>query len=148
MSDDRVVEEIVTKFLLDTCRVRRQFSKPAAEAAKPAMHCTQMASRPTRPHVETSELKTSMQEQHKSNFWKFQYTSFKKCTKSGTGCMNSTCGMTYAHVLHCSVHWTTQDDKCCFWLFHILYFHHKHIMFQHNTRWQTRFLTVNMSTFQ
>ena len=33
MNDERVVEEIVTKFLLNTCRLRPQFSKPAVQAA-------------------------------------------------------------------------------------------------------------------
>ena len=33
MNDERVVEEIVTKFLLNTCRLRPQPSKPAVQAA-------------------------------------------------------------------------------------------------------------------
>ena len=33
MNDERVVEEIVTKFILDTCRLRPQLNGPAAQAA-------------------------------------------------------------------------------------------------------------------
>ena len=33
MNDERVVEEIVTKFLLNTCRLRPQLSEPAVQAA-------------------------------------------------------------------------------------------------------------------
>ena len=33
MNDERVIEEVVTKFLLNTCRLRPQLSKPAAQAA-------------------------------------------------------------------------------------------------------------------
>jgi len=33
MNDERVVEEIVTKFLLNTCRLRPKFSRPAVQAA-------------------------------------------------------------------------------------------------------------------
>ena len=40
MNDERVIEEIVTKFLLNSCRLRPPFSKPAAEAA---MRCAQVA---------------------------------------------------------------------------------------------------------
>ena len=36
MDEDRDVEEIVTKFLLNTCRLRPQLSKPAVQAA---IHC-------------------------------------------------------------------------------------------------------------
>jgi len=40
MNDERVVEEIVTKFLLDTCRLRPQLSKPVVQAA---VSCGQIA---------------------------------------------------------------------------------------------------------
>jgi len=33
MDEERDVEEIVTKFLLNTCRLRRQLSMPAVQAA-------------------------------------------------------------------------------------------------------------------
>jgi len=33
MDDERIVEEIITKFLLNTCRLRPQLSKPAVQAA-------------------------------------------------------------------------------------------------------------------
>ena len=33
MDEERVVEEIVTKFLLNTCRLRSQLSWPAVQAA-------------------------------------------------------------------------------------------------------------------
>ena len=33
MNDERVVEEIVTKFLLNTCRLRTELSKHAVQAA-------------------------------------------------------------------------------------------------------------------
>jgi len=33
MNDERVVDEIVTKFLLNTCRLRPQISKPAVRSA-------------------------------------------------------------------------------------------------------------------
>ena len=40
MSDELVVEEIVTKFLLNTCRLHPQLTKPAIQAA---VHCSAMA---------------------------------------------------------------------------------------------------------
>jgi len=36
MNDERVVEDIVTKFLLNTCQLRPQLTRPAVEAA---IHC-------------------------------------------------------------------------------------------------------------
>jgi len=33
MNDERVVEEVITKFILNTCRLRPQFSQPAVMAA-------------------------------------------------------------------------------------------------------------------
>jgi len=44
MNDERVLEGIVTEFLLNTCRLRPQFSQPAVQAA---MHCVHAAA--TRP---------------------------------------------------------------------------------------------------
>ena len=41
MNDERVVEEIITKFLLNTTRLRPQFSKPVVQAA---MCCATVAS--------------------------------------------------------------------------------------------------------
>ena len=43
MNDEGVVEDIVTKFLLNSCRLRPQLNKPAAEAA---LRCALRASRP------------------------------------------------------------------------------------------------------
>jgi len=40
MNDERDVEAIVTKFLLNTCRLRPQLSKPAVGAV---MHCAELA---------------------------------------------------------------------------------------------------------
>jgi len=40
MNDERVVEEIVTKFLLNTCRLRPKLSQPGVQAA---VHCGQTA---------------------------------------------------------------------------------------------------------
>jgi len=40
MNDKRIVEEIVTKFLLNTCRLRPQLSEPAVQAA---VSCGQIA---------------------------------------------------------------------------------------------------------
>ena len=40
MSDERVVEEIVTKFLLDTCRPSPQLSKTAMQAATDCVQIT------------------------------------------------------------------------------------------------------------
>ena len=40
MDDERVVDEIVTKFLLNTCRLRPQLSRPAVMAV---MHCAALA---------------------------------------------------------------------------------------------------------
>ena len=34
MNDERAVEEIVTKFLLNTCRLRPELSQPAVQAAE------------------------------------------------------------------------------------------------------------------
>ena len=41
MNDERVVEEIITKFLLNTTRLRPQFSEPAVQAV---MYCAIAAS--------------------------------------------------------------------------------------------------------
>ena len=41
MNDERDVEEIVTKFLLNTCRLRPHYSRPAVEAAMSCMHIIQ-----------------------------------------------------------------------------------------------------------
>ena len=38
MSDERVLEGIVTEFFLNTCRLRPQFSQPAVEAAMSCVH--------------------------------------------------------------------------------------------------------------
>jgi len=48
MNDERVVEEIVAKFFLNTCRLRPQLSRPAVEAA---LHNVRMAA--TQPHHDT-----------------------------------------------------------------------------------------------
>jgi len=40
MDEDRDVEEIVTRFLLNTCRLRPQLSMPAVQAA---VHCSMVA---------------------------------------------------------------------------------------------------------
>jgi len=40
MDEERVVEEIVTKFLLNTCRLSPRLTKPAAEAA---VRCAEVA---------------------------------------------------------------------------------------------------------
>ena len=45
MNDERAVEEIVTKFLLNTCRLRPKFSEPAVLAA---VLCAGRSSRKTR----------------------------------------------------------------------------------------------------
>ena len=46
MNDEGVVEDIVTKFLLNTCRLRPQLSKPAVLTA---VRCAEMAhGRPNR----------------------------------------------------------------------------------------------------
>ena len=42
MNDERVVEEIVTKFLVNTCRLRPQLSRPALQAA---VYCAVVATR-------------------------------------------------------------------------------------------------------
>ena len=42
MNDERVLEEIVTKFLLNTCRLRPQLTRPTAEAV---MRCAEVAGR-------------------------------------------------------------------------------------------------------
>ena len=44
MSDERVVEETVTAFLLSTCRLRQKFSELAVQAA---LRCAQVATRQT-----------------------------------------------------------------------------------------------------
>ena len=49
MNDKRVVEEIVTEFLLDTCRLRPQLSQPAVQAA---MHCVLRVAAPAVEHAE------------------------------------------------------------------------------------------------
>ena len=43
MNDERVVDEIVTKFLLDTCQLCPKLSKATAQAA---VHCVVLATRP------------------------------------------------------------------------------------------------------
>jgi len=40
MNDERVVEDIVTKFLLNTCRLSTKLSRPAVQAA---FHCAWVA---------------------------------------------------------------------------------------------------------
>jgi len=40
MNDERVVEEIVTKFLLNTCRLRPKLSEAAVQAA---LRCGELA---------------------------------------------------------------------------------------------------------
>jgi len=40
MNDERVVEEIVTEFILNTCRLRPKFSQLAVEAALRSVDCT------------------------------------------------------------------------------------------------------------
>ena len=42
MNDERVLEGIVTEFLLNTCRLRQQLSRSAVEAA---MQCLQTAAK-------------------------------------------------------------------------------------------------------
>ena len=42
MNDKRVIEKIITKFFLNTCRLRPQFSKPAVVAT---VHCFQIAAK-------------------------------------------------------------------------------------------------------
>ena len=42
MNDERVVEKIVTQFLLKTCRLRPMLNKPAVQAA---VHCGEIAAR-------------------------------------------------------------------------------------------------------
>jgi len=39
MNDERVVEEIITDFFLNTCRLRPQLSRPAVQAA---LRCVQI----------------------------------------------------------------------------------------------------------
>ena len=40
MSQERILDEIVTKFLLNTCRLRPQLTRPAVEAAMRCVHIT------------------------------------------------------------------------------------------------------------
>ena len=49
MNDERVVEEIVTEFFLNTCRRRPQFSQHTAEAALACVYIASMHSLPTIP---------------------------------------------------------------------------------------------------
>jgi len=42
MDDERVVEEIITKFLLNTCRLRPQLSRPALKTALHCAHVTRL----------------------------------------------------------------------------------------------------------
>jgi len=44
MNDERVVDEIITKFLLNTCRLRTHLNKPAVYAA---LHCDALANIPS-----------------------------------------------------------------------------------------------------
>ena len=53
MNDERVVGEIVTKFLINTCRLRPQPSKPAVQAA---VTCGQLAAQHTRDDTEADVI--------------------------------------------------------------------------------------------
>jgi len=53
MNDERVVEEIVTKFLLNTCRLRPQFSKHAVQTA---VGCGRLAARHPPDDAETDYI--------------------------------------------------------------------------------------------